>query len=47
MRLSHLILSLGWEGAQEYLAKLSPDEKKRYFAPQRRNNDAPPSSDLK
>jgi hypothetical protein len=31
LRLSHLVLSLGWDGAREYLAKLSPEEKKDYF----------------
>lgn len=33
LRLSHLVLSLGWEGAQEFIAKLDPSEKREYFAP--------------
>lgn len=38
-RLSCLILSLGWDGAREYLAKLSPEEKKDYFAPRKDQSD--------
>lgn len=32
LRLSHLVLSLGWEGARTYLSTLSPEETKEYFA---------------
>lgn len=33
LRLTHLVQSLGWDGAQAYIKTLSPDEKKHYFAP--------------
>ena len=35
LRLSHLVQSLGWDGAREYLAKLTPEEKKDYFSPRK------------
>jgi hypothetical protein len=33
LRLAHLVQSLGWEGAMEYVKTLTPEEKKHYFAP--------------
>lgn len=35
VRLAHLILSLGWEGAAKYLQGLTPEEKKDYFTDQK------------
>lgn len=32
LRLSHLVQSLGWDGAREYLASLPPEEKADYFS---------------
>lgn len=33
LRLAHLVLSLGWNGAMERVARMTPEDKKHYLSP--------------